>query len=97
MKTGGLSENKEVNESVTELLQVVDAKIKENLSLDKEDVIKCHFYKSQVVAGVIYFIKISINNNYYHVKVIDYLPHSKKLPELLNIISSKEDSEITFF
>ena len=27
MKTGGLSENKEVNESVTELLQVVDAKM----------------------------------------------------------------------
>ena len=98
MKPGGLSEVKEVDDNVKTITNSIHKSLVDELSLKNQDKINIHFYKTQVVAGIIFFIKISINNKYYHIKVMNYLPHTNQEPELLSVLSNQEaDSEITFY
>jgi len=98
MKIGGLSEVKEVDDSVKVITSSIYKSLVNELSLNFGDKINIHSYKTQVVAGIIFFIKISINNKFYHIKVMNYLPHTNQEPELLSVLSNQAaDSEIIFY
>ena len=98
MKTGGLSETKENTEEIKTLVKSLSIEILKKLNLDINSIVEVHSYKSQIVAGIIYFLKLKIDNNFYHAKVIDYLPHESKAPQILSIQGEQsETSEIIYF
>ena len=97
-KPGGLSNVKSQDESVKELLKGVIDQVKDQTSINCNS-LSVHSYKTQVVAGVIYYIKVIIDDNKYaHLKIIKHLSHTNSSPQLLNHMLDKSiDDEIIFF
>ena len=95
---GGLTNTKYVDEPVKEILKQIHSQINNNTNINY-DKLNIHSYKTQVVAGLIYYIKVNIDDNKYaHLKVIEYLPHVNKSPELLSHqLDKKIDDEIEYF
>ncbi|NXQ11961.1 CYTB protein, partial [Peucedramus taeniatus] len=56
-------------------------------------------YKTQVVAGTMYFIKVQVSNaGYVHLKVFQSLPHENLGPSLVNFQTGKtRDDPLTYF
>ena len=52
----------------------------------------------QLVAGVIYFVKVKMEDTYLHLKIYDHLPHENKSPELIAYVENQTElSEIVYF
>ncbi|NXO44548.1 CYTB protein, partial [Locustella ochotensis] len=56
-------------------------------------------YKTQVVAGTMYFIKVQVSNDeYVHLKVFQSLPHENQGPSLVDFQTGKtRDDPLTYF
>ncbi|NXL04592.1 CYTX protein, partial [Mesembrinibis cayennensis] len=56
-------------------------------------------YKTQVVAGINYFIKVQISNEaYIHIKVFESLPQENQPPSLVGYQTGKtRDDPINYF
>ncbi|NXU13263.1 CYTB protein, partial [Pardalotus punctatus] len=56
-------------------------------------------YKTQVVAGTIYFIKVQVSDDAYaHLKVFQSLPHENQGPTLVSFQTGKtRDDPLTYF
>ncbi|NWT03139.1 CYTA protein, partial [Mionectes macconnelli] len=56
-------------------------------------------YKTQVVAGINYFIKVQVSDNrYVHLKVFQSLPHENQGPSLVSFQTGKtRDDPLTYF
>ena len=98
MNIGGLSEKKQVTNEINSIVKTLSDEILKKLNLDTNFIIEVHSYKSQIVAGIIYFLKIKVNNKYFHIKVMDYLPHENKAPQIISMQNEQsESSEILYF
>jgi glutaredoxin len=83
-KYGGLSESKLVDAEVIDLVTPFQQQIVDKI-IDDIDDFKIINYKTQLVAGLNYFVKIQvnrINQRCVHVRIYKPLPHTKKQPEL---------------
>ena len=58
MNIGGLSEKKQVTNEINSIVKTLSDEILKKLNLDTNFIIEVHSYKSQIVAGIIYFFKI---------------------------------------
>ncbi|KAG8130164.1 hypothetical protein E2320_016834 [Naja naja] len=98
MSCGGLSEPKAATAETQQITQEIKSQLEEKESR-KFDVFDAVSYKTQVVAGINYFIKIHVGNDeYFHVRVYKRLPHESKPLELTNYQSKKEKHEdVTYF
>uniref|UniRef100_A0A8C3XEG4 Cystatin domain-containing protein n=1 Tax=Cyanoderma ruficeps TaxID=181631 RepID=A0A8C3XEG4_9PASS len=56
-------------------------------------------YRTQVVAGTMYFIKVQVSDaNYVHLKVFQSLPHENQGPSLADFQTGKtRDDPLTYF
>ncbi|NXR49416.1 CYTB protein, partial [Hippolais icterina] len=56
-------------------------------------------YRTQVVAGTMYFVKVQVSNaEYAHLKVFQSLPHENQGPSLVNFQTGKtRDDPLTYF
>ncbi|NXC54820.1 CYTA1 protein, partial [Aleadryas rufinucha] len=56
-------------------------------------------YRSQVVAGIVYFIKVHVSgDDYVHLKVLQSLPYENKGPSLEGFQTGKtRDDELVYF
>ncbi|KFO06837.1 Cystatin-A, partial [Balearica regulorum gibbericeps] len=56
-------------------------------------------YRTQVVAGINYFIKVRVSDdNYVHIKVFQSLPHENQGPSLVGFQTGKtRDDPLTYF
>ena len=98
MRTGGLSSLKEKNEEIVSVVSNTSKDIFGKLNLSDNCDINVCSYKTQIVAGVIYYTKVIISDKYYHLKIINYLPHENKDNELLSFKADVgDDSEIEYF
>ncbi|NXD90537.1 CYTX protein, partial [Chaetorhynchus papuensis] len=63
------------------------------------DVFGAIVYRTQVVAGIIYFIKVKVSNdNYVHLKVFQSLPYENQGPSLVGFQTGKtRDDPLTYF
>ncbi|NWI69354.1 CYTB protein, partial [Todus mexicanus] len=63
------------------------------------DTFKAVAYKTQVVAGVNYFIKVQVSDTeYIHLKVFKSLPYENKGPSLVSFQTGKtRDDPLTYF
>ncbi|KFO30703.1 cystatin-A [Fukomys damarensis] len=99
MIPGGLSETRPATPEIQKIVDEVKPQLEEKTNESYQE-FKAIEYKSQVVAGAIYYIKVQVGNNrYIHIKVIQRLPgQSEKTLELsaYQTDKSKED-ELTSF
>ncbi len=95
---GGLSDTKLADDTVKKLLNSIIDQLKEQTKIES-DSLSVHSYKTQVVAGVIYYIKVNIDDNkFIHLKVMQHLPHTNTSPQLLSHLLNKSvDDKIIFF
>ncbi|NWR85432.1 CYTX protein, partial [Furnarius figulus] len=56
-------------------------------------------YKTQMVAGINYFIKVQVSNTeYVHIRVFQSLPHENEGPSLVSFQTGKtRDDPLTYF
>ncbi|XP_064266464.1 cystatin-B-like isoform X2 [Passer domesticus] len=56
-------------------------------------------YRTQVVAGTMFFIKVQVSNGeYVHLKVFQSLPHENQGPSLVSFQTGKtRDDPLTYF
>lgn len=93
---GSLSE---INNNSHEVALIVESILDDlRKQLNVEGLLKICSFKSQIVSGTIYFIKIFVNEKYLHIKVLEYLPHENKNPELLSYLENQTlESDIKYF
>ena len=98
MKCGGTSEAKGATAETQQIVQEVKAQVeeKEGKTFDVFDAVE---YKTQVVAGTLYFIKVHIGNEeYLHLRVLRSLPHENKPLTLTSHQSKKaKHDELAYF
>ena len=73
--TGGHSQLLDVNDEVKETLAAYKAAIEEKAEKTFET-FEPFKYTKQVVAGMIYHIKINVGNEFIHARVFQPLPHT---------------------
>ncbi|XP_014937748.1 cystatin-A [Prionailurus viverrinus] len=98
MIPGGLSEAKPATPEIQEIANEVKPQLEEktNETYQKFEAIE---YKTQVVAGINYYIKVQVGDNrYIHIKVFKGLPVQDSSLTLTGYQTGKsEDDELTGF
>ncbi|KAM4684392.1 cystatin-A-like isoform 1-T1 [Amazona ochrocephala] len=81
-----------------------EAKLKVKPQLESREnrtygIFKAIAYKTQVVAGTNYFIKVQVSDTgYVHLKVFQSLPYENKGPSLVGVQTGKtKDDPLTYF
>ncbi|KFP70579.1 PREDICTED: cystatin-A [Acanthisitta chloris] len=98
MMTGGLSDAEaatpEVQQIVSQVKPQFESKENKNCAM-----FKAIEYKTQLVAGVNYFIKVQVSDtDYVHLKVFQSLPHENQGPSLVAFQTGKtRDDPLTYF
>uniref|UniRef100_A0A8C6GG22 Cystatin domain-containing protein n=1 Tax=Mus spicilegus TaxID=10103 RepID=A0A8C6GG22_MUSSI len=97
MIPGGLTEARPATAEVQEIADRVKAQLEEETN-EKYEIFKAVEYKTQVVAGVNYFIKMDVGGgSFTHIKVFKDLSGKNNL-ELTGYQTNKtEDDELTYF
>ncbi|XP_068921015.1 cystatin-A1-like [Petaurus breviceps papuanus] len=98
MMTGGLSETKSATPEIQDMVDEVKPQF-EKKSNEKYDTFEAIEYKTQVVAGIIYYVKVHLGGDQYvHLKILKPLPHTGEPVELLDYQTGKtKDDEVTYF
>ncbi|XP_065598314.1 cystatin-A-like [Cyrtonyx montezumae] len=98
MMTGGLSDTKPATPEVQHLADQVKQQLesKENRTYG---IFEAIVYRTQVVAGTIYFIKVqNSDHEFVHLKVFIPLPHENQDPSLMGFQTGKtRDDPLTYF
>ncbi|XP_068555151.1 cystatin-B-like [Anas acuta] len=100
METGGLSETQPATPEVQHIADQVKAEFerRENRTFDIFQAIE---YRTQVVAGTNYFIKVQISESYTgyaHLRVFQALPQEKQGPSLVSYQTGKtRDDPLEYF
>ncbi|XP_021065291.1 cystatin-A isoform X2 [Mus pahari] len=97
MIPGGLSEARPATEEVQEIVDQVKAQLEEKTN-EKYEIFKAVEYKTQVVAGFNYFIKVDVGGGcFIHLKVFKS-PSGESNYELSGYQTNKtENDELTYF
>ncbi|XP_072469921.1 cystatin-A-like [Notamacropus eugenii] len=98
MMPGGVGE---IQPATPEIQKIVD-KVKpqfEEKSNRKYDCLEAVEYRSQMVAGTVYFVKVHFGcDQYAHLKIFEPLPQTNKPMELLDYQTDKtKDDEVNYF
>ncbi|XP_004712358.1 cystatin-A [Echinops telfairi] len=99
MLPGGLSEAKPATPEVQEMVNEVKSQLEEQTNETYEE-FEAVEYKTQVVAGVNYYVKIRIGNEkYIHIKMFKSLPGEHQYLTLTGYQTgkSKDDEIVGFF
>ncbi|XP_051478490.1 cystatin-B-like [Apus apus] len=98
MMTGGLSETKPATPEIQRIVDEVKSQFESRVNRI------CHIftaivYRTQVVAGINYFIKVQdANDDYVHLRVFQALPHENQGPSLVDFQTGKtRDDPLTYF
>ena len=92
--TGGLSEIKQKDDKIQKMIEDLKKDIEDKLE-KKISLLEVHSYKTQVVAGTNYFIKVHIGNNtYIMVRCFEDLPHNNSIVKLIAIEKNKKESDL---
>ncbi|XP_027537300.1 leukocyte cysteine proteinase inhibitor 1-like [Neopelma chrysocephalum] len=98
MMAGGLSDTKPATPEIQHIVNQVKPQFesKENRNCAMFTAI---VYRSQVVAGTMYFIKVQVSDaRYAHLKVFQSLPHENQGPSLVSFQTGKtRDDPLTYF
>ncbi|XP_005090623.1 cystatin-A1 isoform X1 [Aplysia californica] len=95
---GGLVEDKEADQSVQTLIEQVREALETKAGKTFSQY-KAVTYRTQVVAGTNYFVKVQVDaDEYVHLRVFKPLPNENRLPELSAYqLCKTKDDELQFF
>ncbi|XP_065511672.1 cystatin-A-like [Caloenas nicobarica] len=95
---GGLSETKPATPEVQEIVDKVKPQFESRVNKTCE-IFKAISYRTQVVAGTNYFIKVQdSDDNYVHLRVFQGLPAENDCPSLVSFQTGKtRDDPLTYF
>ncbi|KFQ61330.1 cystatin-A [Pelecanus crispus] len=98
MMPGGLSETKPATPEIQHIVNQVKQQY-ESKQDRTYDIFKAIVYRTQVVAGINYFIKVQDgDDDYVHLRVFQSLPHENQGPSLVSFQSGKtRDDPLTYF
>ncbi|XP_033740882.1 cystatin-A-like [Pecten maximus] len=98
MMVGGVGEVKAADEEVQQIANDLKAEV-EKESNQKYEIFNAINYKTQVVAGTNYFIKVDVGDGtYIHLRVFKSLPHAGPSVELVGYQENKsKDDPINHF
>ncbi|KFU98551.1 PREDICTED: cystatin-A [Pterocles gutturalis] len=98
MMTGGLSETKPATPEVQCIVNEVKPQF-ESRQNRTYDMFKAIVYRTQIVAGVNYFIKVQdSDHDYVHLRVFKSLPQENQGPSLVSFQTGKtRDDPLTYF
>ncbi|KAL6029939.1 hypothetical protein STEG23_028867 [Scotinomys teguina] len=98
MIPGGLSDAKPATPEIQKITDQVRAQLEEKTN-EKYEKFEAVQYKTQVVAGIHYFIKVNVGNDcYIHLKVFEGLNRQNACLELSGYQTDKtKDDEISYF
>uniref|UniRef100_A0A8C5NN81 Cystatin domain-containing protein n=1 Tax=Junco hyemalis TaxID=40217 RepID=A0A8C5NN81_JUNHY len=89
MTPGGLSETKPATPEVQQLVNQVKQEFERRSGMNCR-VFTAIEYRTQVVAGIMYFIKVQVSaSEYVHLKVLQSLPHENLGPSLVSFETGK--------
>ena len=94
--TGGHSQLLEVNDEIKETLNAFKATIEERAEKTFEtfEPVK---YTKQVVAGMVYHVKINVGTEFIHARVFQPLPHTGEPAQCQAVVQGQTaDSELVF-
>lgn len=95
---GGLGEAQPANEEIQELVNQVKPQLATHAPGHESKDLKALSYRSQVVAGTNYFIKVHAGDQHLHLKVHKPLPHTGNPPQLSGVQAGKShQDEVAFF
>ncbi|GFN99280.1 cystatin-b [Plakobranchus ocellatus] len=82
MMCGGTSDAKPADAEIQTLIETVREQSEEQAA-KKHDLFKAIEYKTQVVAGTNYFVKVQVSDSeFIHLRIFKALPHVNALPKL---------------
>ncbi|XP_058280173.1 cystatin-A-like [Hirundo rustica] len=98
MMTGGLSDTEPATPEVQQLVNQVKSQFEKRANMNCR-VFTAIEYRTQVVAGTMYYIKVQVSDaEYVHLKVFESLPHENQGPSLVNFQTGKtRDDPLTYF
>ncbi|NXQ85704.1 CYTA protein, partial [Nyctibius grandis] len=98
MMPGGLSETKPATPEVQRIVDEVKPQF-ESRENRTYDIFKAIVFRTQVVAGINYFIKVQdCEDSYVHLRVFQSLPHENEGPSLVSFQTGKtRDDPLTYF
>ncbi|XP_005038516.1 PREDICTED: cystatin-A [Ficedula albicollis] len=98
MMPGGLSDTKPATPDVQQLVNQVKPQFESRANVNCA-VFTAIVYKTQVVAGTMYFIKVQVSDgDYVHLKVFQSLPYENQGPSLVSFQTGKtRDDPLTYF
>ncbi|XP_006894007.1 PREDICTED: cystatin-B [Elephantulus edwardii] len=98
MMCGGTSATKPATAEIQKIADQVKSQLeeKENTKFPMFNAVE---FKSQIVAGTNYFIKVQVDKDVFtHVRVFQSLPHENKAPTLSSYQTNKaKHDELTYF
>ncbi|XP_036301597.1 cystatin-B [Pipistrellus kuhlii] len=98
IRCGGTSDTKPATDEIQAIADQVKSQLEEKVN-KKYPTFKATEYKSQVVAGINYFIKVQVeDDDFVHIRVYRALPHENKALALSNYQTNKtKQDELTYF
>ncbi|KAK3098316.1 hypothetical protein FSP39_018347 [Pinctada imbricata] len=97
MMCGGTSDVKSADEEIQSIVNQVKNAAEEKAG-KKFDTFVAVQYKSQVVAGTNYFVKVNVGDSHIHLRVFKPLPHTGASAELSDLQKGKTvDDPIEYF
>jgi hypothetical protein len=94
-KTGGLGETIQKDDFIQNIVNNYKKNIEDKLK-NKINKFNVHYYKTQVVAGINYFIKVELDNNIFiHLKIYKTLDNNFSLISYLH--PQNKESPILYF
>lgn len=98
MMTGGLSDPKPATPEIQHLVDQVKPQL-ESRENKTYGIFTAILYRSQVVAGVNYFVKVQNGeNDYVHLRIFEALPHENQGPRLTGYQTGKtRDDPLDYF
>ncbi|XP_006089471.1 cystatin-B-like [Myotis yumanensis] len=95
---GGPSETRPATAEIQAIADKVKSQLEEKEN-KKYPTFKAMEYKSQVVAGINYFIKVQVeDDDFVHIRVFESLPHENKALALHNYQTNKtKQDELAYF
>nr|AEF33385.1 cystatin B-like protein [Crassostrea ariakensis] len=97
MKCGGLSDTKKADSEIQASIEEVREDVETNVG-NKLDTYDAVSYKTQIVAGTNYFVKVNAGDEYLHLRIFAPLPCTGDPKELTDLQRGKTaEDEITYF
>ncbi|XP_036598948.1 leukocyte cysteine proteinase inhibitor 1-like [Trichosurus vulpecula] len=98
MSFGGLSETRPATPEIQKIVDEIKPQLEKKTN-EKYDCFETVNYRSQVVAGSVYYVKVHTGcNQYVHLKIYEPLPHTNEPIELSDYQTGKtKEDEVNYF